>query len=59
MQPTHSIPLPPTHQGVTDVYIRSDGCKAQFKCAANFYWVSRHQHAGPHMVHTPTPCTFH
>ena len=27
-----------------DVYIRSDGCKAQFKCAANFDWVSR-QHA--------------
>jgi hypothetical protein len=26
---------------VTELYIRSDGCKAQFKCAASFYWVSR------------------
>ena len=26
---------------VTEVHIRSDGCKAQFKCAANFMWVSR------------------
>ena len=27
--------------GTTDIHIRSDGCKAQFKCAANFFWVSR------------------
>ena len=31
---------------VSSVYVRSDGCKAQFKCAANFYWVSRQQVEG-------------
>ena len=28
------------------IYVRSDGCKAQFKCAANFYWVSRQKSEG-------------
>eukprot|EP00966_Prymnesium_polylepis_P199401 4620698-Prymnesium_polylepis.1 len=31
---------------VGHLYIRSDGCKAQFKCAANFYWVSRQSAEG-------------
>lgn len=26
---------------VSELHVRSDGCKAQFKCASNFYWVSR------------------
>lgn len=26
---------------VNEVHVRSDGCKAQFKCASNFFWVSR------------------
>lgn len=26
---------------VTALRVRSDGCKAQFKCAANFHWISR------------------
>lgn len=30
----------------TDIYIRSDGCKAQFKCAANFMWVSKQKIEG-------------
>ena len=31
---------------VTDLHLRSDGCKAQFKCAANFYWVSKQTAVG-------------
>ena len=31
---------------VTIVHTRSDGCKAQFKCAANFDWVSRQRVEG-------------
>lgn len=28
---------------VSVVHLRSNGCKAHFKCAANFHWVSRQQ----------------
>lgn len=35
---------------VTMVHARSDGCKAQFKCAANFYWVSRQLKEGSGLV---------
>ena len=38
--------LKATAAGLEKIYIRSDGCKAQFKCAANFYWVSRQQSEG-------------
>mmetsp|Transcript_37773 Transcript_37773/g.93779 ORF Transcript_37773/g.93779 Transcript_37773/m.93779 type:complete len:677 (-) Transcript_37773:42-2072(-) len=31
---------------VTDLHVHSDGCKAQFKCASNFYWVSRQSKEG-------------
>jgi hypothetical protein len=31
---------------VEHVHVRSDGCKAQFKCANNFYWVSRQKAEG-------------
>lgn len=31
---------------VAHVYVRSDGCKAQFKCANNFFWVSRQKVEG-------------
>lgn len=31
---------------VKEVHVRSDGCKAQFKCAANFHWISRQQVEG-------------
>lgn len=31
---------------VTNVHVRSDGCKAQFKCASNFFWVSRQSAEG-------------
>lgn len=31
---------------VKTLHIRSDGCKAQFKCAANFDWVSRQSTEG-------------
>lgn len=35
---------------VNCIHVRSDGCKAQFKCAANFYWVSRQKVEGSGMV---------
>ena len=31
---------------VTSLHVRSDGCKAQFKCAANFMWVSKQSSEG-------------
>ena len=38
---------------VTTVHARSDGCKAQFKCAAHFDWVSRY--APCRALHPATP----
>ena len=35
---------------VTSLHVRSDGCKAQFKCAANFMWVSRQSSEGCGLV---------
>ena len=43
----HIIPyIKKAAPGVTMLDVRSDGCKAQFKCAANFYWVSRQKVEG-------------
>ena len=35
---------------VKELYLRSDGCKAQFKCAENFDWVSRQSKEGCGLV---------
>lgn len=41
------LPYVTTHApATTEVHIRSDGCKAQFKCAANFHWVSQQSQEG-------------
>ena len=38
----HVIPyLRRVGPSVSHLHVRSDGCKGQFKCAANFYWVSK------------------
>lgn len=43
----HVMPYIKAHtQGIQHVYVRSDGCKAQFKCTAHFDWVSRQSAKG-------------